>query len=90
MATLHVKGMDEGLYRALAARAAQDRRSISEEVMTIIRDYLARPSRSALEKTEGFLELCGTWADDRDPAEIARDLRRARRGRRVEAIGVLD
>ena len=45
MATLQVKGMDDRLYDALAARAAGENRSISQQVVTIIRDFLARPGR---------------------------------------------
>ena len=35
MATLHVKGVDDRLLAALAARAAADKRSISQEVVFI-------------------------------------------------------
>lgn len=92
MATLQVKGMDDDLYRALAARAAQDNRSISQEVVTIIRDFLAAPRRSARDATEAFLELSGSWADERPAEEIVQEIRSARRtGRRVvESVDALD
>jgi plasmid stability protein len=87
MATLQVKGMDDRLYQALAARAAGENRSISQEVVTIIRDFLARPGRPSRQSTEEFLALCGTWADDRPASEIAAELRRARRSsRRRKAV----
>jgi plasmid stability protein len=82
MATLQVKGMDDQLYEALAARAAGENRSISQEVVTIIRDFLARPGRASHQSTDEFLALCGTWADDRPASEIAAELRRARRSSR--------
>ena len=89
MATLQVKGMDDDLYRALAAWAEQDRRSISQQVTMIIRDFLATRRSTAEEKTVALLELCGTWADDRSAEDIAEDIRQARKsgGR---AIDVLD
>ena len=70
MANLQVKGMDDGLYAALAARAAADNRSISQEVVTILKDFLTRPGSSAREATEEFLSLCGTWTDDRSAAGL--------------------
>ncbi len=92
MATLQVKGMDDALYRALAARAAQDNRSISQQVVAMIRDLLASPRCSARDATEAFLELCGGWADERPAEEIAQGIRAGRLsgGRSVESFDVLD
>jgi plasmid stability protein len=83
MATLQVKGMDDGLYRALGARAALDNRSISQEVVSIIREFLSRPGRDPREATRALLELSGSWQDERSAQQIAADLRKSRRtGRR--------
>ena len=57
MATLQVKGMDDDLYRALAARAVQERRAISRQVARIIQDFLAKRRGSAEETTTALLEL---------------------------------
>jgi len=87
MATLQVKGMDDRLYHALAARAAGENRSISQQVVTIIRDFLARPGGPSRKSTEEFLALCGGWVDDRPAREIAAEIRRARRSaRRRKAV----
>jgi plasmid stability protein len=88
MATLQVKGMDDDLYRALAARAAQERRSISQQVTKIIQDFLARRRGTAEETTAAWRELCGTWADERAAEEIAEDIRRARKsgGRSIDVL----
>ena len=89
MATLQVKGMDDDLYRALAARAAQEQRSISQQVTRIIQDHLSQRRGSAEKTTIALLELCGTWNDNQSAKEIAEDIRRSRRsGRR--SIDVLD
>ena len=61
-------------------------RSISQEVVQIIKDYLARPARPSREATEALLELCGTWEDERSALEIARQMRKDRRRSR----GVID
>lgn len=83
MATLQVRGIDDDLYRALGARARAENRSISQQVVTIIEEHLARAGRGDRRPTDAFLEICGTWEDPRDAADIAAEVRAARRsGRR--------
>jgi len=79
MATLQVKGIDENLYRALGARAKQDNRSISQQVVKLIQDSLARSGNSAEEATRAFLALCGSWEDNRSARKIAATIRKSRR-----------
>jgi plasmid stability protein len=78
MATLQVRSIDDQLYRALGARAGQENRSISQEVVAIIKDYLSRPASRNRNVTEEFLQLCGSWHDDRDEQDIAAEIRRSR------------
>jgi hypothetical protein len=88
VATLQVKGIDDALYRALGARAKQDNRSISQQVVKLIQDSLARSSGSAEEATGAFLALCGSWKDDRSARQIAAGIRKSRRsGRRFREGG---
>lgn len=83
MANLQVKGIDDQLYKALGARAAMDHRSVSQEVVSMIQRFLASPHGDARAATDAFLQLAGSWADERPAREIARSIRRARRsGRR--------
>ena len=82
MANLQVKGIDDDLYRALGARAKKENRSISQQVVTIIEEYLARGGESRRRPAAELLDLAGTWADERDAAEIAREVRQARRNRK--------
>jgi plasmid stability protein len=87
MATLQVKGLDDDLYRALKAMAARENRSLSQQVVTLIKAALSHPRGVPRQATEAFLELAGTWEDPRAPEEIARELRTARhaRGRSQQA-----
>lgn len=78
MATLQVRSMDDHLYHALGLRAAMDHRSISQEVIAILTEYLARPVGRHQHQTERFLQLCGTWQDERTESEIADGIRQAR------------
>ena len=91
MATLQVKGMDDALYKALAARAASDNRSISQEVVTLLQAFLSRPGGSPADATEAFLALAGTWQDTRSARAIAADIKRSRRNRkRGSTVNVFD
>ena len=83
MATLQVKGLDDNLYFALRSRARRDNRSISQEVVTIIEDFLSHPGKHSKDTTRAFLELAGSWEDDRTAQHIAGEIRKNRRtGRR--------
>ena len=77
MATLQVRSIDDRLYEALGKKAAQKNRSISQEVMAILREYLSRPAH-VRNATEQFLELCGSWQDERSTTEIATEIRKSR------------
>jgi len=81
MATLQVRSIDDQLYEALGKLAARDHRSISQEVVAILKEHLSRPVRhtTAISSTEEFLSLCGTWQEDRSAEEIAGEIRANRK-----------
>lgn len=78
MATLQVRAMDDRLYEALGRRAVMDNRSISQEVVMIVKEYLSGSTVNHKRKTESFLELAGTWQDDRSAEEIICDIGKSR------------
>ena len=79
MATLQVRSMDERLYGALGRRAEMDHRSISQEVVSILNDYLASPASTAHgQATDAFLELAGSWTDERNAETLIAEIRKAR------------
>jgi plasmid stability protein len=83
MANLQVMGLDDDLYEALRARANMDHRSISQEVVTIINEFLSQTHPETGEAGGRLLNLAGSWEDERRAEEIVADLRSARRtGRR--------
>ena len=86
MATLQVRSIDDQLYEALGRRAMMENRSISQEVVSILKEYLSAPrTKQQQHATAAFLELAGSWQDDRSPQEIADDIRANRRsGRRFK------
>ncbi len=75
MATLQVRDVDDRLYESLRKLAANEKRSISQEVIHIIEFYLANPHEHSKDYTEEFLQLSGSWADDRPAEEIIRDIK---------------
>ena len=86
MATLQVRSIDGRLYGALGRRAEMDHRSISQEVVAILNDYLASPARTSHgTATDALLELAGSWTDERDADAVIADIRQARKTRRFRS-----
>ena len=81
MAILQIKGIDDALYARLKQVAAEDNRSVSQEVLHLTKEYLARREERAAEKASvrALLALAGSWVDERSSEEIVKDLRAARR-----------
>jgi len=75
MAPLQLRSIDDQLYEALGKLAARDHRSISQEVIAILKEHLSQPVRHTTNTTEEFLNLCGTWQEDRSAEEIADEIR---------------
>ena len=80
MATLQVRGIDEKLYNSLRQRAKNDYRSINQEVIAILKEYLGQPHFSAAEATGEFLKL--RWEDSRSAEEIIKDIENSRRNKK--------
>ena len=81
MANLQIKGMDDDLYAQLKALAASENRSISQQILFLLKLYLAKKHQLHKTKTPAqvLLELSGSWEDDRTAEQIVKDLKTARR-----------
>lgn len=90
MAILQIKGIDDALYAQIKAVAAADNRSVSQEVLYLTKEYLARKRHQTQPRTSGraLLELVGSWADERTPEEIVAELRAARRNASTPTEGL--
>ena len=87
MATLQVRSVDDQLYKALGKRAIMENRSISQEVVFILKAYLSSPPLKYQEATARFLEICGSWEDPRGADEIVSEIRQSRQTvERPEAV----
>jgi hypothetical protein len=92
MANLQVKDIDEKLYNALRRLAADERRSVSQQVTYILERYLSSNARFDRNPTDAFLALSGELVDDRSAEEIANDIRQSRNSHRRfgEDNGIFD
>ena len=78
MATLQVRDIDDRLYSYLKTSAKLQNRSISQEVISIIENYLNSSRPPHINTTIEFLSLSGAWKDERSGEDIVQDLRNNR------------
>lgn len=78
MANLQVKSIDDELYRSLGKRAEMENRSISQEVVSILKAYLSMPSNQTRQVNKQFLDLCGTWEGGESADEMIKMVRESR------------
>jgi len=81
VAILQIKGIDDALYERLRQMAAADHRSISQEVLHLIEEFLTREESEPVPETSAraLLALAGSWDDERGADEIGAAVRAARR-----------
>jgi len=77
MANLQVKDIDDKLYAALKYYAKKEHRSVSQEVIKIIELYLQN-NKGFKNTTQEFLNLAGSWDDERTVDEIINDISKSR------------
>ena len=90
MSNLQIKGIDERLYHELKQLAADENRSVSQQVLFLIRNHLAQKRRTGDAGTAGqtLLELAGAWEDVRSAEKIVQDIKGARRSSRKLSEGL--
>lgn len=80
MANLQIKGMDDDLYSQIKALAESENRSISQQILFLLKRCLAKGNQFLVTKTpaQGLLDLSGSWEDSRPPEQIIDELKKAR------------
>ena len=78
MANLQVRDIDDRVYNELKQRARTKHRSLSQEVVSIIEDYLSKPSADTKGQSEMWLELVGSWEGSESAEQILRSIRKGR------------
>jgi plasmid stability protein len=81
MANLQVKGIDDDFYEDLKRLAAAENRSVSQQVLHILREFMTKKVAFRRTKTsaEILLDLAGSWEDERSVEVLAAELRAARK-----------
>ncbi len=81
MANLQIKGIDEKFYSKFKEVAASENRTISQQVLHILKSYMANKKQFQQLKTPGqvLLDLSGSWDDSRNSEEIISHIKKARK-----------
>ncbi len=89
MAILQIKGIDDDFYEQIKRMSVLQNRSISQQVLWILKEYLSREKQIGRTKqaAEILLELSGSWQDSRTAEDIIRDIRGNRRNSRKGSKG---
>ena len=81
MANLQIKGIDDALYAQIKALAAAENRSVSQQILYLVKRHMANPKH--FEKTQtpaqALLALAGSWEDSREADEILAEIKSARK-----------
>jgi hypothetical protein len=81
MANLQIKGMEDQLYEEIKKLAAEENRSVSQQVLFLLRQYVAlrHQIRGAQSPAQVLLELSGSWVDERSAEDLILEIRSARK-----------
>ena len=90
MANLQIKGMDDDLYNEIKNLAASQNRSVSQQLLVLIRHYLSKQHQ--IEKTKSpiqiLLNLSGSWDDKKSADEIIMDIKKDRKNSKKLEMGL--
>ena len=81
MSNLQIKGIDDALYTQIKELASSENRSVSQQILYLVRRYIANKKQFGEAKMPAqiLLELSGSWEDNRSADEIVSDIKTARK-----------
>ena len=84
MANLQIKNVEDNLYEEIKKLASAENRSVSQQVLFLVKEYLAKRKHLTAAKSPAqvLLELSGSWEDDRNAEQIVREIKSARKSSR--------
>ena len=82
MANLQIKGIDDDLYSQIKLMASRENRSISQQMLFLVKTYMAKKHFVSDSKSPAqvLLDLSGSWEDSRSADQVVSDIKRARKG----------
>jgi len=84
MANLQIKNVADDLYEEIKKLASAENRSVSQQVLFLVKEYLAKRKHLTAAKSPAqvLLELSGSWEDARNAEQIVREIKSARKSSR--------
>ena len=84
MANLQIKNIRDDLYEEIKKLAAAENRSVSQQVLFLVKEYLAKRKHLTAAKSPAqvLLELSGSWEDDKNAEQIVKEIKSARKSSR--------
>ena len=81
MANLQIKGIQDDLYTEIKRLAADENRSVSQQVVFLLKEYLTRKKFVQTQKSPAqvLLALSGSWQDDRESDLIIDEIKQTRK-----------
>jgi plasmid stability protein len=72
MANLQIKNIDDDFYKEIKALADAENRSVSQQVIFLVKDYLSKRQTISKMKTPAqmLLEISGSWDENVEADEI--------------------
>ena len=84
MANLQIKNIQDELYEEIKRLARAENRSVSQQVLFLVKEYLAKRKHLTAAKSPAqvLLELSGSWEDDKNAEQIVKEIKSARKSSR--------
>ena len=84
MANLQIKNIQDELYEEIKKLASAENRSVSQQVLFLVKEYLAKRKHltAARSPAQVLLELSGSWEDNKNAEQIVKEIKSARKSSR--------
>ena len=81
MANLQIKNVEDDLYEEIKKLASAENRSVSQQVLFLVKEYLAKRKHLTAIKSPAqvLLDLSGSWEDDKNAEQIVKEIKSARK-----------
>ena len=72
------------MYEEIKKLASAENRSVSQQVLFLVKEYLAKRKHLTAAKSPAqvLLELSGSWEDDKNAEQIVKEIKSARKSSR--------
>ena len=84
MANLQIKNVEDDLYEEIKKLASAENRSVSQQVLFLVKEYLTKRKHLTATKSPAqvLLDLSGSWGDDKHAEHIVKEIKSARKSSR--------